>query len=126
MGVFAALIGVFEIAVKTAFLDWEAAVLPLNYARKPLKLLSIPNPLTRFPLSNPCQLSPWPGSYIAILVPANALQEHDLANVGVEGWSPFARSSFFKMLAVPRKGADTLDPPANPRRCLSFVLPDRL
>jgi hypothetical protein len=27
------LIGVFEIAVKTAFLDWEAAVLPLNYAR---------------------------------------------------------------------------------------------
>jgi hypothetical protein len=34
MGVFAALIGVFEIAVKTAFLDWEAAVLPLNYARK--------------------------------------------------------------------------------------------
>jgi hypothetical protein len=28
------LIGVFEIAVKTAFLDWEAAVLPLNYARK--------------------------------------------------------------------------------------------
>ena len=33
MGIFAALIGVFEIAVKTAFLDWEAAVLPLNYAR---------------------------------------------------------------------------------------------
>jgi hypothetical protein len=28
------LIGVFEIAVKTAFLDWEAAVLPLNYARE--------------------------------------------------------------------------------------------
>jgi hypothetical protein len=27
------LIGVFEISVKTAFLDWEAAVLPLNYAR---------------------------------------------------------------------------------------------
>jgi hypothetical protein len=34
LGVFAALIGVFEISVKTAFLDWEAAVLPLNYARK--------------------------------------------------------------------------------------------
>jgi hypothetical protein len=33
MGVFAALIGVFEIAVKTAFLDWEAAVLPLYDAR---------------------------------------------------------------------------------------------
>jgi hypothetical protein len=33
MGIFAALIGVFEIAVKMAFLDWEAAVLPLNYAR---------------------------------------------------------------------------------------------
>ena len=29
------MIGVFEIAVKTAFLDWEAAVLPLNYARNP-------------------------------------------------------------------------------------------
>ena len=28
------MIGVFEIAVKTAFLDWEAAVLPLNYARE--------------------------------------------------------------------------------------------
>jgi len=28
------LIGVFEIAVKTAFLAWEAAVLPLNYARE--------------------------------------------------------------------------------------------
>ena len=27
------MIGVFEISVKTAFLDWEAAVLPLNYAR---------------------------------------------------------------------------------------------
>ena len=27
------MIGVFEIGVKTAFLDWEAAVLPLNYAR---------------------------------------------------------------------------------------------
>jgi hypothetical protein len=27
------MIGIFEIAVKTAFLDWEAAVLPLNYAR---------------------------------------------------------------------------------------------
>jgi hypothetical protein len=34
LGVFAALIGVFEISVKTAFLDWEAAVLPLNYARE--------------------------------------------------------------------------------------------
>jgi hypothetical protein len=31
--------------------------------------------------------------------------EHDLAKVGVEGSSPFARSSFFKVLAVPRKGA---------------------
>jgi hypothetical protein len=61
---------------------WEAAVLPLNYARKPLKLLNIPKPLARFPLSNPCQLNPWPGSYIAILMPANALQEHDLAKVG--------------------------------------------
>ena len=37
LGVFAALIGVFEIAVKTAFLDWEAAVLPLNYARELIK-----------------------------------------------------------------------------------------
>jgi hypothetical protein len=26
--------GFFEFVVKTAFLDWEAAVLPLNYARK--------------------------------------------------------------------------------------------
>jgi hypothetical protein len=64
---------------------WEAAVLPLNYARKPLKLLSIPNPLARFPLSNPCQLNPLPRSYIAILMPANAVQEHDLSKVGVEG-----------------------------------------
>jgi hypothetical protein len=72
--------------------DWEAAVLPLNYAREPLKLLSIPNPLSRFPLSNPCHLNPWLGSYIAILMPANALQEHDLAKVGVEGSNPFARS----------------------------------
>jgi hypothetical protein len=27
------MVGVFEIAVKMAFLAWEAAVLPLNYAR---------------------------------------------------------------------------------------------
>jgi hypothetical protein len=26
--------GSFEFVVKMAFLDWEAAVLPLNYARK--------------------------------------------------------------------------------------------
>jgi len=26
--------GVFEIGVKMAKIDWEAAVLPLNYARK--------------------------------------------------------------------------------------------
>ena len=35
------MIGVFEIAVKTAFLDWEAAVLPLNYARKLKDLVEI-------------------------------------------------------------------------------------
>jgi hypothetical protein len=40
-----------------------------------LKLLGIPKPPTGFPLSNPCQLSPWPGSYIAIMMPANALRE---------------------------------------------------
>jgi hypothetical protein len=33
------------------------------------------------------------------------LQDHNLAKVGVEGSNPFARSSFFKVLAVPRKGA---------------------
>jgi hypothetical protein len=33
------LIGLSEIAVKTAFLDWEAAVLPLNYARE-IKVLA--------------------------------------------------------------------------------------
>src|ERR1700688_1816317 len=31
--------GSFEFVVKMAFLDWEAAVLPLNYARKVLKML---------------------------------------------------------------------------------------
>jgi hypothetical protein len=32
--------GSFEFVVKTAFLDWEAAVLPLNYARERLSCLS--------------------------------------------------------------------------------------
>jgi hypothetical protein len=32
-------------------------------------------------------------------------QDHDLAKVGVEGSNPLDRSSFFKALAVPRKGA---------------------
>jgi hypothetical protein len=67
--------------IEPSYAAWEAAVLPLNYARKPLKLLSIPNPLARFPLSNPCQLNPWRGSYIAILMPANTLQEHDQGEV---------------------------------------------
>jgi hypothetical protein len=38
--------GSFEFVVKTAFLDWEAAVLPLNYARKPLSIFRNANPLT--------------------------------------------------------------------------------
>jgi hypothetical protein len=36
---------------------WEAAVLPLNYARKSLKLFIIPNPPSDFSLSFPCQVA---------------------------------------------------------------------
>jgi hypothetical protein len=35
---------------------WEAAVLPLNYARKRLIVFCNFDPPCRFPLSNPCQL----------------------------------------------------------------------
>jgi hypothetical protein len=44
------------IVVKRAFFAWEAAVLPLNYARKPLIMFYNSDPPSRFPLSNPCQL----------------------------------------------------------------------
>jgi len=54
--------------------DWEAAVLPLNYARKLLILCWNSDPPSRFPLSNPCQLWALPRSYTAILRPANAQQ----------------------------------------------------
>ena len=53
---------------------WEAAVLPLNYARKLLILCWNSDPPSRFPLSNPCQLWALPRSYTAILRPANAQQ----------------------------------------------------
>jgi hypothetical protein len=42
--------GSFEFVVKMAFLDWEAAVLPLNYARG-AKLFSITSLLCKFPCS---------------------------------------------------------------------------
>src|SRR5260370_3958158 len=45
---------------------WEAAVLPLNYARKLLILCRNFDPPPRFPLSNPCQLCASPQSYTAI------------------------------------------------------------
>jgi hypothetical protein len=32
--------GSFEFVVKMAFLDWEAAVLPLNYARELIKSIT--------------------------------------------------------------------------------------
>ncbi len=44
--------------IEPSYAAWEAAVLPLNYARKPLILFSNSYPRSRFPLSNPCQLSP--------------------------------------------------------------------
>jgi len=83
-------IGVSAIVVKRAFFAWEAAVLPLNYARKPLIMRYNYNPSSQFPLSNPCQLTTQLGSYIAIRTPANALQEHDLGKVGSRVRSPFA------------------------------------
>jgi hypothetical protein len=49
-------IGVFAIVVKRAFFAWEAAVLPLNYARKLLILFYNFYPPFRFTLSGPCQL----------------------------------------------------------------------
>jgi hypothetical protein len=48
--------GSFEFVVKMAFLDWEAAVLPLNYARG-AKLFSITGPLCKFPCSIPVNFS---------------------------------------------------------------------
>jgi len=39
-------------------------------------------------------------------MPANAVQQHDLAKVGVEGSNPFARSKAFKGL-VPQVICDT-------------------
>ena len=53
---------------------WEAAVLPLNYARKLLILYRNSDPPSQFPLSNPCRFWASPQSYTAILTPANAQQ----------------------------------------------------
>jgi hypothetical protein len=43
--------------IEPSYAAWEAAVLPLNYARKPLKLCGIPNPISDFSLSFPCQVA---------------------------------------------------------------------
>ena len=39
--------------IEPSYAAWEAAVLPLNYARKPLNLFSILNQLSRFPRQIP-------------------------------------------------------------------------
>jgi hypothetical protein len=43
--------------IEPSYAAWEAAVLPLNYARKPLKSFGIPTTLSDFSLSFPCQVA---------------------------------------------------------------------
>jgi hypothetical protein len=75
--------GSFEFVVKMPLLDWEAAVLPLNYARKILLSLDFLNPGT----SDTCQVPAGFGDLAALTTilhePSNMRQAHASGRISV-------------------------------------------